>query len=111
MASVGQAPADGPPPIPPRAPQVVAPPLQFPAAAGTLTGWLVDQSILVTLVSLVTSIQAGFTRLSQNIPVPAADPGYAGAMRTELMDEVVNSTDLCCYLTVSEMGGAALRVT
>jgi hypothetical protein len=29
----------------------------------------------------------------------------------ELVDEVVNSADLCCYLTISETGGAASRVT
>ena len=104
-------PVGGPPQlVPPPAPQVVAPPLPFPAAAGTITGWLVDQSVSVTSVSLVADIEAGFVRLSHNIPGDPLDPGYGAAMR-ELIDEVVNSAELCCYLTISETGGAALRVT
>jgi hypothetical protein len=94
---------------------MVAPPLPFPAAgAGTITGWLVDQSVLVTSMALVAdieaNIEAGFARLSHNIPGDPNDPGSGAAMR-KLIDEVVNSAELCCYLTISETGGAASRVT
>jgi hypothetical protein len=58
---------------------------------------------------IVADIEAGFARLSSNIPGNHADPGYAGAMR-DLLNEVVNSSELCSYLTVSETGGAASRV-
>jgi hypothetical protein len=85
-------------------------PLQFPADSGTITGWLVDQSISVLSSSLVRDIETGFTRLTQNIPPDPTDLNYPGAMR-DLVDEVVKSADLGCYLTLSEMGAAATRVT
>ena len=87
-----------------------APPLPFPADSGTITGWLVDQSVTVTSSSLVRDIETGFARRAHNIPVDPIDPDYPGAMR-DLVDEVVNSADLCCYLTVSETGTATTRVT
>lgn len=99
-------PALGVPPVPP----ALAPPLPFPADAGTITGWLVDQSVTVTSSSLVQDIEAGFARLSQNIPADPLHATYAGTMR-DLVDEVVNSSDLCCYLTISETGATATRVT
>jgi hypothetical protein len=57
----------------------------------------------------VTQVEAGFARLTHNIPVDPEDPDYAGATR-ELVDKVVNSDNLGCYLTVLETGAAALRV-
>jgi hypothetical protein len=66
--------------------------------------------VAVTSNSLVQDIESGFARLSRNIPDDAFDPDYPGAMR-DLVDEVVNSADLCCYLTVSETGAMAARVT
>jgi hypothetical protein len=54
----------------------------------------------------VTQVEAGFARLSHNIPVDPVDLDYAGAMR-ELVDKVVNSDNLGCYLTLSETGAAS----
>jgi hypothetical protein len=98
-------PAAGEPPVP----RPLAPPLPFPGDPGTITGWLIDQSLSVTSNSLVREIEASFARLSQDIPEDTADPNYLGAMR-EMVDEVLNSDDLCCYLTASETGAAATRV-
>jgi hypothetical protein len=90
--------------VPPR----VVPPLPYPGDAGSITGWLVDQSTSITSSSLVGEVEMGFARLSHNIPDPL-DQGYAEAMR-DLVDEVTNSADLCCYLTMSDTGSAVLRV-
>ena len=57
----------------------------------------------------MSQIEAGFARLSHNIPADPLDPDYGGAMR-ELVDEVVNSDDFGCYLTISETGAASSRV-
>jgi hypothetical protein len=103
-------PAGGPPFGVPPVPNVVAPPLLFPVAAGTIIGWLVDQLVLVTSILLVADIEAGYARLFYNIPGDPNDPGYRRAMR-ELIGKVVNSAELCCYLTILETGGVASRVT
>jgi hypothetical protein len=97
------------PMIPPVAPTVVVPPLTFPGDPGTSTGWLVDQSTPVTSSLLVRDVEAGLTRLSINILAQPGDPGYTEVM-IDLMDEVINSTDLCCYLTVSGTSTAIVRV-
>jgi hypothetical protein len=39
----------------------------------------------------VNEIEAGFARLSQDIPEDTADPSYMGAMMKEMVDEVLNS--------------------
>jgi hypothetical protein len=52
----------------------------------------------------------GFGRLYHNIPADILDPNYPGTMR-DLMDEVVNSADLCCYSTISKTGEMATKVT
>jgi hypothetical protein len=89
----------------------VAPPLPFPGDPGTISGWLLDQSLLATSSLIVHDIELGFARLSEGIPVDPLDPDYLGAMR-EMVDKVSNSTDLCYYLTVSKTGAAvAARVT
>jgi hypothetical protein len=49
---------------------------------------------------LVETIERGFARLSQNIPVDPLNVNYEEAMR-DLLNDVLNSTNLCCYLTVS----------
>jgi hypothetical protein len=92
------------------APPVVVPPLPFPGDEGSITGWLADQSTTLLSCSLAGEIEAGFDRLSSNIPAFPADTGYEEAMQ-ELVDEVTNSTDLCCYLTISNTGAAVLHVT
>jgi hypothetical protein len=51
----------------------------------------------------------GFARFSQDIPEDTADPNYVGVL-SEMVDEVLNSDDLCCYLTASETGAAATQV-
>jgi hypothetical protein len=76
---------------------------------GSITGWLVDQSVSVTSSSIVTESKAGFACLSHNIPADPLDPDYDAAMK-ELVDEVVNSDDICCYLTVSGTGAAASQI-
>ena len=85
---------------------VAAPPLPYPGGPGTITGWLLDQSASITLDELVRDIEAGFARLLANMPANPVDPGDQEALR-ELVDKVLNSDDLCCYLTVSETGEAA----
>jgi hypothetical protein len=87
----------------------LAPPLPFPGDPGTITSWLIDQSLSVTSSSLVNEIEAGFARLSHDIPADPADPEYGGPMR-ELVDEILNSDDLCCYLTASKTGATATRI-
>jgi hypothetical protein len=62
------------------------------------------------LASLVRDIEAGFLRLSHNILGNPADPGYTGAMRELINKVLVNSTKLCCYLTISETGRATSQV-
>jgi hypothetical protein len=109
-AAVPPGAAGGPAPVVPPVPRAMAPPLPFLADEGTVTRWLLDQSVSVTSDSLVQDIESGFARLSRNIPADVLDPDYLGTMR-DLVDEVVNSSDLCCYLTVSETGSTATRVT
>jgi hypothetical protein len=41
----------------------------------------------------VTESEAGFARLSHNIPADPLDPDYDAAMK-ELVDKVVNSDDI-----------------
>jgi hypothetical protein len=98
-------PVAGGPPVP----RPLAPPLLFPGDPGTITGWMIDQSLSVTLSWLVNEIEAAFARLLQDIPKDTAVPNYLGAMR-EMVDEVLNSDNLCCFLTASETGAAATGV-
>jgi hypothetical protein len=98
-------PVAGGPPVP----RPLAPPLPFPGDPASINGWLIDQSLFVTSSWLVNEIEAGFARLSQDIPEDTSDPNNLGAMRG-MVDEVLNSDGLCCYLTKSETGVAAIRV-
>jgi hypothetical protein len=109
MAAAVVPPAGGGP-APGVVPNVAPPPLPFPGDPGTISGWLLDQSLSATSSSIVRDVESGFSRLTQGIPADQLDPDYLGAMR-ELVDEVINSSDLCCYLTISETGAAASRVT
>jgi hypothetical protein len=95
-------PAAGEPPVP----RPLAPPLPFPGDPGTITGWLIDQSLSIT--SVMNEIEACFARLPHNILAKPADLDYGGAMRE--LDTILNSNNLCCYLTASKTGAAATRI-
>jgi hypothetical protein len=60
--------------------------------------------------ALGREIEAGFACLTANIPADPADADHPGAMR-DLVNEVLNSANLCCYLTVLATGAADARVT
>jgi hypothetical protein len=116
MATATVPPAAGVPPagVPgPAVPTVhgpAPPPLPFPGDPGTVTGWLLERSASISSNALAKEIEAGFARLTANIPADPTNADYPGAMR-DLVDEVLNSADLCCYLTVSATGAASARVT
>jgi hypothetical protein len=100
-----------PGPMVPPVPRLVPPPLPFPGDPGTVTGWLLEQSASILSDALVKEIEVGFAQLTAGIPAdPAADAAYLGAMR-DLVDEILNSADLCCYLTMLATGVASARVT
>jgi hypothetical protein len=80
MAAVPVVGVPGPAAGVPPAPRPLAPPLPFPGDTGTITGWLIDQSLSVTLSLLVNEIEAGLARLSHYIPADPVDPEYDGAM-------------------------------
>jgi hypothetical protein len=88
----------------------VPPPLPFPGDPGTVTGWLLERSASISSETLAREIETGFAHLTANIPADPTDAYHPGAMR-DLVDKVLNSADLCCYLTVSATGAADARVT
>jgi hypothetical protein len=96
-------------PVVPLVDHIPYPPLPFPGDSGSITGWSIDQSVSISSSSLVNQVETGFAGLSHNIPSDSTDPDCNIAIR-ELVDEVVNSDDLSCYLTVSETGTAASHV-
>ena len=109
-ADAGVPAAGVPGPMLPLLPRPVPPPLPFPGDPGTVTGWLLERLASILSDALAKEVEAGFARLTANIPANPTDADYPGAMR-DLVDEVLNSADLCCYLTVTATGATSARVT
>jgi hypothetical protein len=90
-------------------PPVVAPQLPHGADPGTMTGWLLDDTVAATPTSITQELERGCNRLVNNIPDPN-DPAYAGVMRS-MTDEVLNSDTLITYLTATNRWNNVVRVT
>jgi hypothetical protein len=80
---------------------VVAPQLPHSADPGTITDWILDETV-ASMPSLITQeLEQSFNRLVDNIPDPL-DANYDNAMR-RMTDEVINSDTLIAYLTATNM--------
>jgi hypothetical protein len=103
--------ANAPPLIVPPggAPPVVAPQLPHGADPGTITGWILDETVAATPASITQELERGFNRLVNNIPA-ANDANYREVMR-EMTDEVMYSDTLTTYLTATNRWNDVVRVT
>jgi hypothetical protein len=86
-----------------------APHLPFGGDPGTITGWLLDATSTATSSDISRGLERGFDRLVTNIP-NAGDPGHEDAMR-DIVDEVIGSDTLVTYLTATNIGHNAARIT
>ncbi len=102
-----QAPPQLIPPVGP--PPMVAPRLPHGADQGTITGWILDETVAATPSSITQELERSCNRLVDNIPDPlAAD--YGDVMR-KMTDEVINSDTLITYLTATNRWNNVVRVT
>jgi hypothetical protein len=88
-----------------------APHLPFGGDPGTITaGWLLGDATSTAMLSDISRGQAqGFDQLVTNVPA-IGDPGYDEAMRN-MMAEVICSNTLVTYLTATNIGNDAARIT
>jgi hypothetical protein len=100
---LGIVPPVGPPPL------VVVPQLPYAADPGSLTGWVLETTATETSGSISKSLGRGFARLVDNVPLDG-DPGHEEAMK-EMADEIVNSDSLTTYLTATNFGQDAVKIT
>jgi hypothetical protein len=95
-APLGIVPPVGPPP-PAGAPQ-----LPYAADLGSLTGWILENTVTETSSSISKALGRGFARLVDNVPLDGA-PSHEAAMK-EMIKEVVNSDSLTTYLVATNFG-------
>ena len=96
--------------IPPVGPPVLqAPQLPFAADPGSLTGWLVDESVTGSLGELMAHMNRGFNRLTDGVP-DANHATYPAFMRN-MVEEVVGSDTLVTYLVTTNVVNEEPRVT
>jgi hypothetical protein len=81
------------------APPVVAPQLPHSADPGTITGWILDETVAMTSTVITQEMERSFNHLVTNIP-DANDPNYDNVMR-RMTDEVLSSDTLVTYLTAT----------
>jgi hypothetical protein len=91
------------------APPVVAPQLPHSADPGTITGWILDETVAETPTVITLDMERGFNRLVDNVP-DVNDPTYDGIMR-QMTDEVISSDTLITYLTATNRWNNVVRVT
>ena len=88
--------------IPPVGPPVLqAPQLPFAADPGSLTGWLVDESVTGSPGELMTHMNRGFNCLTDGVP-DANHATYPAFMRN-MVEEVVGSDTLVTYLVTTNV--------
>jgi hypothetical protein len=87
----------------------VTPQLPFGADLGTITGWLLDETLTQILRSFLESLEHGFNQLVDNIPV-MGDPGHNDAMRI-MTNKITNSDTLVAHLTASNIQSQSMHAT
>ncbi len=97
----------GPPGGAPPAPAQV-PHLPFAGDFGTLTGWLLEKTATETSEAISRDINSGFERLAT---MPCLNENEHDEAMRNLVDEVLNSDTLGCYLTVTNTGATSAKVT
>jgi hypothetical protein len=97
--------------VPPGGGPAVAtvPHLPFGGDPGTITGWLLDVTAIAMSSDISRGLVQGFDRFVTNIPA-IRDPGYDEAV-PNMIDEVVGSDMLVKYLTATNIGHAAAKIT
>jgi hypothetical protein len=85
-----------------------APRLPFGADPGSLTGWMLQETLMDTPSSISLQMERSFARLADVPPVDHLD--YAAA-RQRMIDEILNSNGLEVYLMVSNKPHGVPRVT
>jgi hypothetical protein len=94
-------PPSGPPPP-------AAPRLPFGADPGTITGWLLENTVDATSHSISLEMEQCFNRLDS---VPAdGDPGHDNAM-VQMVDEVRHSDTIVTYLTATNICNNEVSIT
>jgi hypothetical protein len=92
-----------------RGPPAVSPQLPHSADPGTITGWILDETVAKTPTRVTQDLERGFNRLVTNIPIPThAD--YGATMR-KMTDEVISSDTLMTYLTATNRWNGVVRIT
>ncbi len=71
---------------------MVAPQLPYSADLGTMTGWILDETVASTPAGITQELEQSFNRLVDNIP-DTAHTDYGNFMR-KMTDEIINSNTL-----------------
>jgi hypothetical protein len=91
------------------APPTVAPHLPHTADPGTITDWILNETVATTPTMVTQELDQGFNRLVTGIPA-MADANYAEVIR-KMTDKVISSDTLITYLTVTNRWNDVVRVT
>jgi hypothetical protein len=84
-------------------PTSLAAQLPHRADAGTITGWIPDETVATTPLSICKELEQGCNCLADNI-LYTLNAGYDNVMR-RMTDEVINSDTLITYLTAQCSAG------
>jgi hypothetical protein len=96
-------PPGGPPPM-------VAPQLPHSADPGTITGWILDETVAATPIAAITQeLERGFNRLVDNILDPN-HTNYNNVMQ-RITYKVINSDTLITYFTATNRWNNGVGVT